>query len=73
MNSTLQRRNTTSVHKKEKTIKFKLENSEKEYQIVLNNQEQLYIQEEEFLKKKKNYLELKISKIIAYMKKFPNI
>ena len=54
MNSTLKRRNTTTnPQKKEKTIKFKLENSEKEYQIVLNNQEQLYIQEEEFLKKKK--------------------
>ena len=59
MNSTLQRRNTTSVHKKEKTIKFKLENSEKEYQIVLNNQEQLYIQEEEFLNQKKDILGIK--------------
>jgi hypothetical protein len=40
MNSTLQRRNTTTnLQKKEKTIKFKLEKSEKEYQIVLNNQE----------------------------------
>ncbi len=54
MNSTLQRRNTTTnPQKKEKTIKFKLEKSEKEYQIVLNNQEPLHIQEEEFLKKKK--------------------
>ena len=70
MNIALQRRNTTTVHKKEKTIKFKLENSEKEYQIILNNQDQLYIQEQGFLNKKKIYLELKI---IVYMKKIPNI
>ena len=57
MNSTLQRRNTTTnPQKKEKTIKFKLEKSEKEYQIVLNNKETLHIQEEEFLKKKKELL-----------------
>ena len=59
MNIALQRRNTTTVHKKEKTIKFKLENSEKEYQIILNNQDQLYIQEEDFLNKKKDLLGIK--------------